>query len=133
MRNAFLFLAPKSGKRHTLASQHRTKEDWAKAMYYLADELYRDAEGIDVMLDNLNTHHEQVLIEIFGKAEADRLMRRLTFHYTPLYGSWLNITEIEWSVMARQYTCQRLSIAFTLATELIAWGKPRNGACVTIR
>lgn len=132
-RNVFLFLAPKAGERHTLVTQRRTKEDWAKAMRYLADELYPEAERIDVVLDNLNTHRADVLIEIFGKAEADRLLSRLTFHYTPLHGSWLNMAEIELSVMARQCTRRRLGDAFTLATELIAWEKPRNDARVTIR
>jgi hypothetical protein len=132
-RNVFLFLTPKAGQRHTLVTPHRTKEDWAKAMRYLADELYPEAEGIDVVLDNLNTHSADVLIEIFGKAEADRLLKRLTFHYTPLHGSWLNMAEIELSVMARQCTRRRLGDAFTLATELIAWEKPRNDARVTIR
>jgi hypothetical protein len=132
-RNVFLFVAPKAGQRHTLVTQRRTKEDWAKAMRYLADQLYPEAAGIDVVLDNLNTHREQVLIEIFGKAEADRLLNRLTFHYTPLHGSWLNMAEIELSVMARQCTRRRLGDAFTLATELIAWEKPRNDARVTIR
>jgi transposase len=60
-----------------------------------------EAEGIDVVLDNLNTHKADVLIEVFGKAEADRLMKRLTFHYTPLHGSWLNMAEIELSVYSR--------------------------------
>jgi hypothetical protein len=132
-RNVFLFLAPKAGKRHTLVTRRRTKEDWAKAMRYLADELYPEAERIDVVLDNLNTHNAEVLIEIFGKAEADRLMKRLTFHYTPLHGSWLNMAEIELSVMARQCTRRRLGDAFALATELIAWEMPRNDAHVTIR
>ncbi len=132
-RNVFLFLAPKAGKRHTLVTRRRTKEDWAKAMRYVADELYPEAEGIDIVLDHLNTHNAEVRIEIFGKAEADRLMKRLTFHYTPLHGSWLNMAEIELSVMARQCTRRRLGDAFTLATELIAWEKPRNDAHVTIR
>ncbi|MGB8647955.1 MAG: IS630 family transposase [Anaerolineae bacterium] len=132
-RNVFLFVAPKVGQRHTLVTQRRTKEDWAKAMRYLADELYPEAEGIDVVLDNLNTHKADVLIEILGKAEADRLLQRLTFHYTPLHGSWLNMAEIELSVMARQCTRRRLGDAFTLATELIAWEQPRNAARVTIR
>lgn len=132
-RNVFLFLAPKAGQRHTLVTQHRTKEDWAKAMRYLVDELYPEADGIDVVLDNLNTHNAEVLIELFGKAEADRLLKRLTFHYTPLHASWLNMAEIELSVMARQCTRRRLGDAFTLATELIAWEKPRNDARITIR
>ena len=133
VRNVFLFLEPKAGKRHTLVTQRRTKEDWAKAMRYLVDDLYPDAAVIDVVLDNLNTHNYEALIEVFGKTEADRIMRRLVFHYTPLHGSWLNMAEIELSVMARQCTNRRLGDAFTLATELVAWEQPRNDAQVTIR
>lgn len=133
MRNVFLFLEPKAGKRHTLVTMRRTKEDWAKAMRYLVDDLYPHAAVIDVVLDNLNTHRYEVLIEIFGKAEADRIMSRLVFHYTPVHGSWLNMAEIELSVMARQCTRRRLGNAFTLATELVAWEQPRNAAYVTIR
>lgn len=132
-RNVFLFLEPNAGKRHTVVTQRRTKEDWAKAMRYLVDELYPSAAVIDVVLDNLNTHNFEALIEIFGKAEAERIMGRLVFHYTPLHGSWLNMAEIELSVMARQCTNRRLADAFTLATELVAWEQPRNDACVTIR
>lgn len=132
-RNVFLFLEPKAGQRHTLVTQHRTKEDWAKAMRYVVDKLYPDALMIDVALDNLNTHTAEVLIEIFGKAEADRLLSRLEFHYTPLHGSWLNMAEIELSVMGRQCLKRRLGDEFTLGTELVAWEKPRNDANVTIR
>lgn len=132
-RNVFLFLEPKAGQRHTLVTRHRTKEDWAKAMRYLVDGLYPDAPMIDVVLDNLNTHAAVVLIEIFGKAEADRLLSRLQFHYTPLHGSWLNMAEIELSVMERQCLKRRLGDEFTLGTELVAWEKPRNDAQVTIR
>ena len=129
----FLFLEPKAGKRHTLVTARRTKEDGAKAMRYLVDDLYPEANQIDLVLDNLNTHSYKVLIELFGKAEADRIMGRLVFHYTPLHGRWLNLAEIELSVMARQCTNRRLGDAFTLATELVAWEKPRNAAQVTIR
>ncbi len=94
-RNIFLFLEPKAGRRHTLVTGHRTKEDWAKAMRYLVDELYPDAAIIDGVLDNLNTHTPEVLSEVFGKAEADRIRPRLEFHYTPVHGSWLNMAEIE--------------------------------------
>jgi hypothetical protein len=132
-RNVFLFLEPKAGTRHTLVTFRRTKEDWAKAMRYLVDELYPTSEQIDVVLDNLNTHNYEALIEIFGKAEADRIMSHLVFHYTPVHGSWLNMAEIELSVMARQCTRRRLGDAFTLATELVAWEQPRNAAHVTIR
>jgi hypothetical protein len=133
VRNVFLFLEPKTGQRHTLVTLRRTKEDWAKAMRYLVDELYPLAVTIDVVLDNLNTHNYEALVEIFGKAEADRIMQHIAFHYTPLHGSWLNMAEIELSVMARQCTNRRLGDAFTLATELVAWEQPRNAAQVRIR
>jgi transposase len=132
-RNVFLFLEPKAGRRHTLVTRHRTKHQWAYAMRYLVDELYPDAIMIDVVLDNLNTHLATVLIEIFGKAEADRILKRLTFHYTPLHSSWLNMAEIELSVMERQCLRRRLPDELTLATELIAWERPRNDAQVKIR
>jgi hypothetical protein len=101
-RNVFLFLEPKAGHRHTLVTQRRTKADWAYAMRYLVDELYPDAPRIDLVLDNLNTHRYEVLIEIFGKVEAERIMSRLQLHYTPPHGSWLNMAEMEMSVMERQ-------------------------------
>lgn len=132
-RNVFLFLDPKAGKRHTLVTRRRTKEDWAKAMCYLVDHLYPDAPIIDVVLDNLNTHTKRTLIEIFGKAEGDRIGSRLQFHYTPLHGSWLNMAEIELSVMERQCLKRRLGNEFALGTELVAWEKPRNDAQVKIR
>ena len=131
-RNVFLFLEPKAGRRHTLVTRRRTKHQWAYAMRYLVDELYPDAVMIDVVLDNLNTHLADVLIEIFGKAEADRILSRLTFHYTPLHSSWLNMAEIELSVMERQCLRRRLPDELTLATELIAWERPRNDAQVKI-
>jgi DDE superfamily endonuclease len=133
VRNVFLFLEPKAGQRHTIVTRRRTKLDWAFAMRYLADELHPEAPWIDVVLDNLNTHKPDVLIEIFGKAEAERILSRLVFHYTPKHGSWLNMAEIELSVMARQCVRRRLGDEFTLGTELIAWERPRNDARVTIR
>lgn len=132
-RNVFLFLEPKAGQRYTLVTRHRTKEDFAKAMRYLVDELYPDAPVIELVMDNLNTHTADVLIEILGKAEADRILSRLHFHYTPVHGSWLNMAEIELSVMQRQCLNRRLGDEFTLGTELVAWEAPRNAASVTIQ
>jgi hypothetical protein len=95
-RNLFVFVEPKAGRRAVLITRQRKKQDFAHAMRYLVDVLYPDAECIDVVLDNLNTHRHIVLIEIFGKAEADRIMNRLCFHYTPPHGSWLNMAEIQY-------------------------------------
>lgn len=131
-RNIFLFVEPHTGQRHTLVTRRRTKLEFSYAMRYLADTLYSEAEWIDVILDNLNTHTAEVLIEIFGKPEADRLLARLRFHYTPLHASWLNLAESEFAAMTSQCLDRRLGSEWDLATELIAWELPRNRSAVKI-
>jgi hypothetical protein len=79
-------------------------------------------------LDNLNTHHDHSLVEHFGKAEADRSMNRLCFHFTPPHGAWLNLAEIELSLLARQCLKRRLPDEWTLALESMAWENARNQA-----
>ena len=125
-RNLFMFSEPKAGKRHTLVTRRRTKQDFAYAMRYLVDTLYPDAECIDVVLDNLNTHSYLALVEIFGKPEADRIAARLCFHFTPTHGSWLNMAEIELSVLTKQCLKRRIPDEWTLNLELIAWENTAN-------
>lgn len=125
-RNLFVFSEPKAGQRHVLITKRRTKQDFAYAMRYLVDVLYPDAQQIDVVMDNLNTHHYHSLVEYFGKAEADRIMRRLCFHFTPAHASWLNMAEIEIGVMVEQCLGQRLPSEWVLAQELIAWERASN-------
>jgi hypothetical protein len=125
-RNLFMFAEPKAGQRHVLVTRRRPKQDFAYAMRYLVDDLYPDADCIDVVLDNLNTHHYHALVETFGKSEADRIMSRLCFHFTPVHGSWLNMAEIELSVLSHQCLRRRLPNEWTLATEIIAWETRRN-------
>lgn len=125
-RNLFLFIEPKAGKRTALVTQRRGKTEFAQAMRYLADTLYPEAERIDVVLDNLNTHTYLALVETFGKVEADRMAARLCFHYTPPHGSWLNMAEIELSILSRQCLKRRLPDEWTLGLELIAWENHRN-------
>jgi hypothetical protein len=127
-RNLFMLVEPKAGKRSVLVTQRRGKIEFAQAIRYLADTLYPEAEVIDVVLDNLNTHSFFALVETFGKTEADRLMRRLCFHYTPPHGSWLNMAEIELSILSRQCLKRRLPDEWTLALEIIAWENARNRA-----
>ncbi len=125
-RNLFVFAEPKAGQRHILITRRRTKLDFAQVMRYLVDVLYPHVECIDVVLDNLNTHHYHSLVEHFGKLEADRIMSRLTFHFTPLHASWLNMAEIELSVMSQQCLSRRLPDEWTLALELLAWEETNN-------
>jgi hypothetical protein len=109
-RNLFVFVEPKAGKRHVLVTARRTKMHLAYAMRYLVDHLYPDAECIDVVMDNLNTHHYHSLGEFFGKTEADRIMAHLCFHYTPPHGSWLNMAEIEIGVLSNQCLDRRIGV-----------------------
>ncbi len=125
-RNLFLFIEPKTGQRHVLVTPRRTKEDFAKAMRYLVDELYPQVAVIDVVLDQLNTHASESLIEIFGKVEADRLLAHLVFHYTPLHASWLNIAEIILSALTRQCLDRRIGDEWQLVMEILAWESRRN-------
>jgi hypothetical protein len=127
-RNLFMFVEPKAGKRAVLVTRQRQKVDFAQAMRYLVDVLYPDAPIIDVVLDNLNTHHYHSLVEYFGKAEADRIMHRLCFHFTPTHGSWLNMAEIELSILSRQCLKRRLPDEWTLGLQIIAWENQRNQA-----
>ncbi len=125
-RNLFLFIEPKAGQRRVLVTQRRTKEDFAKAMRYLVDEMYPQVPIIDIVLDQLNTHAPETLIEIFGKAEADRLLAHLLFHHTPLHASWLNIAEIILSALTRQCLDRRIGDEWTLVMEILAWEYRRN-------
>lgn len=125
-RNLFVFVEPKAGFRQILVTRHRKKIDFAYAMRYLVDVLYPEADKIDVVLDNLNTHHYHSLVEHFGKVEADRIMNRLCFHFTPPHASWLNMAEIELSVLSRQCLDRRLPDEMTLVTEILAWEDRRN-------
>jgi len=125
-RNLFVFSEPKAGKRHVLITKQRTKKDFAYAMRYLVDVLYPEADCIDVVMDNLNTHHYHSLVEFFGKQEADRIMKRLCFHFTPAHASWLNMAEIEIGVMVEQCLGRRLPDEWTLAQELLTWEEESN-------
>jgi hypothetical protein len=102
-RNLFLFFEPLAAWRHVEVTEHRTAHDFAHQMRWLVDVAYPDADCIDVILDNLNTHKPAALYQTFPPAEANRILRRLAFHYTPKHGSWLNMAEIEFSVFLRKF------------------------------
>jgi len=131
-RNIFLFCAPQAGWRHVVVTERRTMQDFAHQMKWLVDECYPKAEVIRVVLDNLNTHKPASLYETFPPAEAHRLRQKLEFHYTPKHGSWLNMAEIELSVLARQCLHRRIANEATLRRELAAAEATRNTARATI-
>jgi DDE superfamily endonuclease len=124
--NLFVVVDPTAGRRHVAVTERRTKADFADQMRWLCDDLYPDADRVRVVLDNLNTHTTGALYEAFGPAEARRLAAKLEFHYTPKHASWLNMAELELSVLARQCLGRRIPDAATLGTQVKAWQDARN-------
>ena len=126
--NVFLFCAPLQAKRWTDVTAQRTKVDWAHQIKELVDVRYPEAERIVLVMNNLNTHSPASLYEAFPPAEAKRLADKLEIHYTPKHGSWLNIAEIELSVLSRQCLDRRVPDFATLQAEVAAWQDRRNAA-----
>ena len=106
--NLFLVCAPLLGRRQVRVSAQRTRMDWAHCIRELVDVHYPDADRIVLVLDHLNTHSPASLYAAFPPAEAKRLADKLEIHYTPKHGSWLNMAEIELSVLQRQCLDRRL-------------------------
>jgi DDE superfamily endonuclease len=130
--NLFLFSEPLTGWREVQVTERRTRTDWALAMRELSERHYAKAERITVVLDNLNTHGPASFYEAFAPDEARQLTERFEFHYTPKHGSWLNIAEIEFSVLSRQCLDQRIRDAETLRNETRAWAQQRNAASQSV-
>lgn len=124
--NLFMFFEPLKSWRHVEVTEQRTSVDYAQQMKYLVDECYRDARKIRVVQDNLNTHVKSSLYKAFVPSEARRLLDKLEFYYTPKHGSWLNMAEIELSVLNRQCLNRRISDRETLIKEVKAWEQQRN-------
>ena len=124
--NIFMAVEPKGGYRTAKATNRRTKRDFAHEMRRIMDNVYPEAKNIHLVLDNLNTHFPSSLIATFGTREAKRLMQRITFHHTPKHASWLNMAEIELSILGRQCLNRRIPDAQTLKHHLRTWQARRN-------
>lgn len=130
--NLFMFFEPFAGRRHVKVTDTRTRLDWAQAMRELSDEIFPDAEKIIVVLDNLNTHTPSAFYLAFEPEEARRLVNRFEFHFTPKHGSWLNMAEIELSVLSRQCINRRIPDEQTLRQTVQAWVDDRNSKVVMV-
>lgn len=126
--NLFLFFDRHRRWRHLAVTARRTSLDFAEQMRWLVDEAYPEAQKIRVVLDNLNTHTPGSLYQAFSAPEAQRITRRLEFHYTPRHASWLNMAEIEFSALERQCLDRRLASQDEVAREVAAWEAERNVA-----
>jgi hypothetical protein len=131
-RNMFLRVEPLTGNVGVHVTERRTSVDFAHELRRLVDEVYPDADLIVLVLDNLNTHTFACLYEAFDPEEARRVARRIEWHHTPEHGSWLNIAEIELSVLSRQCLERRIPDEDTLISEIAAWEKARNDEPVKI-
>jgi hypothetical protein len=124
--NLFMFLEPLQGRRWVDVTERRTKTDWAHQIKELVDEHYPEAEQIVLVMDNLNTHTPASLYEAFDPEEARRLAEKLEIHYTPKHGSWLNMAEIELSVLSRQCLDRRVPNFESLEAEVAACQERRD-------
>jgi hypothetical protein len=122
----FLFTEALTGWRHVDPRQHRTKVDWAHQIRRLLENEYPDCQKIRLVMDNLNTHSISSLYEAFPPEIARSLAKRLEIHYTPKHGSWLNIAEIELSVLSKQCLDRRIDSITILGSELTSWETERN-------
>jgi hypothetical protein len=130
--NLFMFFAPLENWRHVKVTDRRTSIDWAECMRELVDVHFPEAERIVVVMDNLSTHTPAALYTAFPPEEAKRIWDELEFHYTPKHGSWLNMAEIELSVLSRQCLDRRIPDQDALRRETAAWAERRNTAKATI-
>ena len=130
--NLFIAFEPLRSWRQVVVTTQRTAVDWAHFMQQLADVQYPDAERIVIVLDNLNTHHASSFYEAFAPPEARRLAQRFEFHYTPKHGSWLNMAEIELSVLDHMCLDQRFESRQRMTSEVAIWQQERNAKHATV-
>ena len=130
--NLFVFFAPLETWRHIKVTDRRTMIDFAHCMRDLVDIHFPDAEKILLVMDNLNTHKFASLYEAFPPDEARRIIEKLEIHYTPKHGSWLNMAEIELSVLHRQCLKARIPDQVNLIKKVAAWEKARNSSQATV-
>jgi len=126
--NLYMVFEPLRRRRWVRVTARRTAEDFAWQMKWLVDEVYPEADVVRVVLDNLNCHTPAALYRVFPAAEARRLVRRLEFVYTPKHASWLNMAEIEFSVLSRQCLGQRLSDIGCVRRAVEAWACARDAS-----
>ncbi len=132
VRNEFVILEPKVGRRHIRTTKHRTGRDWAKTIRHLVTHMYPAATTIHLVEDNLNTHHAKYLTEMYGESEANQLLARLKFHPTPKHASWLNMAEIEIGNFTRAVLKRRVATDQQLARHKNAYVRRRNLAKATV-
>ena len=131
--NLFMISEPLLGWRAVHVTERRTAVDFAEVVRWLVEEVHEEAEKVVLVMDNLNTHKLASLYEAFPPERARRIAERLEIHHTPKHGSWLNMAEIELSVLARQCLDRRIESAEELRREVAAWEEGRNELGVEVK
>jgi transposase len=126
--NNFMFFEPLGNWRRVSVRERRTQKDWAEEIAHLLDVDYPDAEVVVLMMDNLNTHKIGSLYERYPAEKARAYAKRLEIHFTPKHGSWLNMAEIEFSVLSGQCLDRRIADIETFRREVKAWQEARNAS-----
>jgi len=133
MANVFLACEPLAGRQQVEVTERKTAVDFARFLRAVSDELYPGAEKVVLVCDNLNTHGPASLYEAFEPTEARRLAERFEWHHTPKHGSWLDVAEMELSVLARQCLDRRIPDGEALRREVEAWERQRNAAVMKVQ
>jgi len=131
--NLFMISEPLVGWRHVMVTERRTAKDFAEVVRWLAEDVYPEAERVVLVMDNLNTHKLASLYEAFEPEQARRIAERIEVHHTPRHGSWLNVAEIELSVLSRQCLDRRIESVDELREELEPWYEERNDRAVGVK
>jgi hypothetical protein len=129
----FMLFEPLAAKRYLQVRDQRTALDYADVVKWMCDELYPQAQKIILVQDNLNTHGPHALYQAFAPHEARRLCERIEWHFTPKHGSWLNMAEIELSILARQCLQERMESQHKLERQVQAWQDRRNHTAARVR
>lgn len=124
--NIFVAVEPKAGKHHIQVTDHRKRQDFAQFMKWLIVKKYKKVKKIKMVLDNLNTHFKKSFYETFSKQECDRLLKRITFIYTPKHASWLNMAEIEINLLDYECLDRNIGNRIELEKEVNAWTIQNN-------
>jgi hypothetical protein len=123
--NIFMSCEPLAGTRMVKITERKAKRDWAQFLKELA-KLYKNADKIILVMDNLNTHRPGSFYATFCPEEAKALWDRFEFVYTPKHGSWLNMAEIELNVLIGQCLGRRIDNIEEVEREVYAWQEHRN-------
>ena len=122
---------PHTGRRWAKVYARRTAKEYTQFMQYLSQQL-PEAERIELLQDNLNTHQGGSFYAHLDPQDAFTLCERFEMHFTPKGASWLNAIEIEFSALARQCLNRRIPCQHQLEQEVLTWVNERNAKRVSV-